>query len=338
VTKFLSQNEIDSLLDSFSTGDMEVEPDSPELAPSDEKIKLYDFKRPNRISKDQIRTLHLVHDSFARHLSNSLSSVLRSFIEVQVESIDQVTYNEVIVSMPSPTAVYIFRIEPFGRQGFLEVNLPLVFSIIDRVFGGKGAAKTCNRELTLIEESVMKKIANSAMNDLAAAWLPFYEMNIELETLQTNPRFLQISFQHDIVLYLSFKVIMEMSYGFINLCFPYLTLEPMIQNLTGQKWLRAATMADENAMKNHFAKELLETQLDIVAELGKSEIRIGELLNLEKGDVIRLDQNVDAPISLNVGGIDKMQGYPGLKKRSRAVKLTDVQLKLADFSKGDDHE
>lgn len=338
MAKYLSQNEIDSLLDSFSSGDMEIEADSPEMELSDGNIKIYDFKRPNRISKDQIRTLHLVHDSFARHLSNTLSSVLRSFIEVQVESIDQVTYNEVIVSMPNPTAVYVFQIEPFNRQAFLEVNLPLVFSIIDRVFGGKGTAKSCNRELTLIEESVMRKIAKAAMADLVEAWRPFYEMNIEMESLQTNPRFLQISFQHDIVLYLSFKVIMEMSYGFINLCFPYLTLEPMIQNLTGQKWLRAATLADENAMKEHFSKELLETRLDVVAELGKSEITISELLNLEPGDVIRLDQNVDAPISMNVRGIDKMKGYPGLFKRSRAVKLTDVQIGFAALQKGADNE
>ena len=323
MSKYLSQNEIDSLLESFTSGDLDIEENLIDIQKDEDSVYVYDFKRPNRISKDQIRTLHSVHDSFSRNFSNSLSSILRSFIEVQVESLDQVTYSEVIMSMPSPTVVYVFTIKPHGRQGFIEINLSLVSSIIDKIFGGRGSSKACNRELTMIDEAIMKRITSKAVKDLRQAWEPFYNMDIKLNGLQTNPRFLQISFQNDIVLYISFKVIMEQNYGFLNLCIPYLTLEPMMKDLTGQKWFDMAAGQDGDKMGKHLKSEISSTELEVVAQLGKGKITVGDLLNLEAGNVIKLDTPVDLPISISVNSVEKMKGFPGLSGLKKAVQIIE---------------
>ena len=207
VANYLSQDDIDSLITAYSSGDIPDSADPEEV--EDTRAYAYDFKRPNRISKDQLRTLLSIHDSFARLFSNSLSAILRSFIEIQIESIDQVTYSEVIMSLPNPTSLFVFDVRPINRKAFMEINLPLVFSVIDRLFGGRGKTFDKNRELTAIESTVTTRIVERAFEDLSTAWRPFFRIEPELAATESNPRFVQISHQNDIVLFLSFKVIME---------------------------------------------------------------------------------------------------------------------------------
>lgn len=320
----MSQDDIDSLVQSFAEDEQELVEEPPqEEEDGDEHIYTYDFKRPNRISKDQLRTLLSIHDSFSRIFSTSLSSILRSFIEIQIESIDQLTYAEVIMSLPNPTSLYVFDVDPLERKGMLELNLPLAFSLIDRLFGGRGRSSDTNRELTKIEEAVINRIITRAFDDLNTAWAPFHSLKPRLHSTESNPRFVQISLQNDIVLFLSFKVIMEESYGLISLCFPYLLLEPMLAQLSNTSWFVSNLRGQTAAERRLLSRQTRDTSLPIRAEVGSTNLSIEEFLSLETGDVIRLDQSAKSPVQLRVGNHVRFRGEAGLEGKRIAVRLTD---------------
>lgn len=269
----LSQDAVDALVSAYA----DEAPDAP-------TAYSYDFKRPNRISKDQLRTLLSIHDSFARIFSNSLSAVLRTFVEIQVESIDQVTYSEAVLALPNPTSLFVFDENEGDHKGFLEINLPLVFSVIDRLFGGRGRTVEHNRELTHIEESMCRRIVERAFEDLATAWKPFHEITPKLSGTESNPRFIQVAHQNDIVVFLSFKVIMDESYGLLSICLPYLFLEPMLAKMSSTSWFTSHLRGQSTDERNLLVRELQETELDIRALAGRTDISVSDLLDLEAGE------------------------------------------------------
>ncbi len=324
-TEGLSQTDIDSLVDSFDDEPMTIDTAAEQVAREDESDHVfdYDFKRPNRISKDQLRTLLSIHDSFSRLFSTSLSSILRSFIEIQIESIDQLTYSEVIMSLQNPTSLFVFDVEPLERKGFFEVNLPLVFSIVDRLFGGRGRSIDNSRELTHIEDAVSRRIVDRAFEDLTTAWAPFCEFRPKLHSTESNPRFVQISLQNDIVLFLSFKVIMEESYGLLSICFPYLLLEPMLGQLSNTSWFVSNLRGQTPTEKSLLTRETHNTLLDLRAVVGSTQVPMRDFVQLEAGDVIRLDQSADEPIQVLVGDRFRFCGKPGLNGMKKAVQITE---------------
>ena len=312
----LDPNDVDSLVRVFSPQDPAPESTPPALS--------YDFRRPNRISKDQLRTLLSIHDGFARLFSTSLSSILRSFIEIQVESIDQVTYAEVTQSLANPTSIFIFDVEPVERKAFIEIQLGLVSSIIDRLFGGRGQNLDRNRELTAIEERVLSTIVERALADLVTTWRPFFEIEPRLDSVESNPRFVQVSFQNDVVLYITFKVIMEEGYGYLSMCFPYLLIEPMLAQLSNTSWLVSKLGGQSDEDQDLLRRELEETRLNLHALVGTTELPLSEIVELEVGDVIRLDESADRPIKVDVGGITKFWGHPGRSGTRKAIKVEQV--------------
>ncbi len=320
----MSQDDIDSLVQSFAEDESAVDlADVPDEDEDEEHIYVYDFKRPNRISKDQLRTLLSIHDSFSRIFSTTLSSILRSFIEIQIESIDQLTYSEVIMSLPNPTSLHVFEVQPMERKGFLEMNLPLAFALIDRLFGGRGRSSDTSRELTKIEETVIGQIINRAFEDLHVAWSPFHPLKPKLHSVESNPRFVQISLQNDIVLFLSFKVIMEESYGLISLCFPYLLLEPMLAQLSNTSWFVSNLRGQTQTERRLLSRETRHSPLPIRALIGHTNITVQDFLALEPGDVIRLDESADSPAQIEIGDRLRFHGKPGLVGNRIAVKITE---------------
>jgi flagellar motor switch protein FliM len=320
----MSQDDIDSLVQSFAEDESAIDlTDVPDEEDDEEHIYVYDFKRPNRISKDQLRTLLSIHDSFSRIFSTTLSSILRSFIEIQIESIDQLTYSEVIMSLPNPTSLHVFEVQPMERKGFLEMNLPLAFALIDRLFGGRGRGSETSRELTKIEETVISQIIGRAFEDLHIAWSPFHPLKPILHSTESNPRFVQISLQNDIVLFLSFKVIMEESYGLISLCFPYLLLEPMLGQLSNTSWFVSNLRGQTQAERRLLSRETRHSPLPIRALVGHTDVTVEDFLALEPGDVIRLNETAGSPIQVEVGGHIRFHGKPGLLGSRVAVEISE---------------
>ena len=319
----LSQNEIDELLSAISTGVVNAENIKQEQ--KQKKIKLYDFKRPDKFSKDQIRTLYMLHENFARLLNTYLSAHLRTMVQVSVASVDQLTYEEFIRSMPNPSVISIFEMRPLSGNALMEINPSIVFSIIDRLFGGVGTPPAKPRELTDIEQSIVARLVNKALESLSEAWRQVVNIEPRLEVIESNPQFTQIVPPNDMVVIITLQTRIAQTEGFINLCIPYLVLEPIMPKLTTSFWV-ASSIARAGSKTNvtQMQKKLERTLVPLMVELGKINVTVGEMLDLTVGDVIRLDSKVNEELPIIIGQHQKFKCKPGSSNNRIAVQIIQV--------------
>ena len=319
----LSQNEIDELLSAISTGVVNAENIKQEQ--KQKKIKLYDFKRPDKFSKDQIRTLYMLHENFARLLNTYLSAHLRTMVQVSVASVDQLTYEEFIRSMPNPSVISVFEMRPLSGNALMEINPSIVFSIIDRLFGGVGTPPAKPRELTDIEQSIVARLMNKALESLSEAWRQVVNIEPRLEVIESNPQFTQIVPPNDMVVIVTLQTRIAQTEGFINLCIPYLVLEPIMPKLTTSFWV-ASSIARAGSKTNvtQMQKKLERTLVPLMVELGKVNVTVGEMLDLTVGDVIRLDSKVNEELPIIIGQHQKFKCKPGSSNNRIAVQITKI--------------
>ena len=233
MNEVLSQDDIDQLLTAISTGDS----DNFKPVSDTRKIKLYDFKRPDKFSKEQIRTVSVMHETFARLTTTSLSAQLRTLVQVHVASVDQLTYEEFTRSIPSPTTLAVINMDPLKGNAVLEIDPSITFSMIDRLFGGKGVTSMTNnkvRELTDIEQSVMEGIIVRILANMREAWTQVIDLRPRLGQIETNPQFAQIVPPSEMAVLVTLETKFAEVEGMINFCIPYLTIEPIISKLSSQ--------------------------------------------------------------------------------------------------------
>ena len=329
MTEVLSQEEIDQLLTAINAGDTEPEDIRP--AADTRKIKIYDFKRPDKFSKEQIRTISMMHDTFARLTTTSLSAQLRSMVHVHVASVDQLTYEEFIRSIPTPTTLAIINMDPLKGNAILEIDPAVTFSIIDRLFGGTGEGTKSQHELTDIESAVMEGIIVRILGNMREAWTQVIDLRPRLGQIDTNPQFAQIVPPSDMVVLVTLETKVSDVEGMINFCIPYLTIEPIIGKLSTQFWFstvhRGTTTENLNVLKD----KLAVVDINVVAEIGKINIPIQDVLSLRVGDVVRLyNTKVGDPYSLTIGNKTKFQCRPGVIGKKMAVQVTK---KVAELEK-----
>jgi flagellar motor switch protein FliM len=322
MTEILSQDEIDALLTAISTGEV----DTADLSTTGEqrKVKIYDFKRPDKFSKDQIRTLQMMHETFARLTTTALSAQLRALVSVHVASVDQLTYEEFIRSIPNPTTLAVINMDPLKGSSILEIDPSITFTIIDKLFGGAGESIKLSRELTDIELSVMEGIVVRILGNLREAWSNVIDLRPRMGTLETNPQFAQIVPPNDMVVLITLETKVGEVEGMTNLCIPYITIEPIISKLSAQYWyssIRKGT-TDENAS---IIKTRLESiQIPVIAELGDTDISFYDVINLQQGDVIKLPNNtLKSEMVLKVGIRKKFKCRPGQVGKRMAVQIGD---------------
>jgi flagellar motor switch protein FliM len=329
MTEVLSQEEIDQLLTAINAGDTEPEDIRP--AADTRKIKIYDFKRPDKFSKEQIRTISMMHDTFARLTTTSLSAQLRSMVHVHVASVDQLTYEEFIRSIPTPTTLAIINMDPLKGNAILEIDPAVTFSIIDRLFGGTGEGTKSQHELTDIESAVMEGIIVRILSNMREAWTQVIDLRPRLGQIDTNPQFAQIVPPSDMVVLVTLETKVSDVEGMINFCIPYLTIEPIIGKLSTQFWFstvhRGTTTENLNVLKD----KLAVVDINVVAEIGKINIPIQDVLSLRVGDVVRLyNTKVGDPYSLTIGNKTKFLCRPGVIGKKMAVQVTK---KVAELEK-----
>ncbi|MCL2205195.1 MAG: flagellar motor switch protein FliM [Treponema sp.] len=320
MTEVLSQDEIDQLLTAINAGDSEPEDIRP--AADTRKIKIYDFKRPDKFSKEQIRTISMMHETFARLTTTSLSAQLRSMVHVHVASVDQLTYEEFIRSIPTPTTLAIINMDPLKGNAILEIDPAITFSIIDRLFGGTGEGTKNPHELTDIESSVMEGIIVRILGNMREAWTQVIDLRPRLGQIDTNPQFAQIVPPSDMVVLVTLETKVGDVEGMINFCIPYLTIEPIVGKLSTQFWFstvhRGATTENLNVLK----EKLASVDVNVVAEIGKINVTVREVLSLQTGDVIQLyNTKAGDPYSLNVGNKKKFLCRPGVIGKKMAVQV-----------------
>jgi len=320
MTEVLSQDEIDQLLTAISAGDVEAE-EAPKPA-EQRKIKIYDFKRPDKFSKEQIRTVSIMHETFARLTTTPLSAQLRSLVQVHVASVDQLTYEEFIRSIPNPTTLAVINMDPLKGSAILEIDPAITFSIIDRLFGGKGESAKVSRDLTDIEQSVMEGIIVRVLGNMREAWSQVIDLRPRLGQIETNPQFAQIVPPTEMVVLVTLETKVGDVEGMMNFCIPYLTIEPIISKLSAQYWYSSVRRGATTENLNILRERLATVEVSVVAEVGSMQLTVREVLALSVGDVIRLP-NVRAtdPMVLKIGNQPKFLCKPGVVGKKLAVQI-----------------
>ena len=331
----LTQEQIDALLNAANEDSNALE----ELKQEEnkKKIKVYDFRRPDKFSKDQIRTLYMLHESFARLLNTYMSSHLRTLVNVDVASVEQLTYQEFVQSIANPSFITILGVPPLKGNIIFEISSEIAFAYIDRVFGGDGNTSMKVRVLTEIEEAVMRRFVENSMSRFKESWANVTEMNPILEATESNPQFTQIVPPNDMVVIVTLHTKLGEVEGFMNICIPYLVLEPIMSKLTTTFWVAASVAKDENkGQANIIRQKLNRTKVPFVVEVGRVQITIKEFLTLGFGDVLQLNTKVKEDFPCMVGTNPKFYCRPGTFGKKLAVQITQVVQKGEDATDGDD--
>ena len=330
----LSQAEIDALLNGVLSGDVNAEEIKDEAKAK--KVKVYDFKRPDKFSKDQIRTLYMLHESFARLLNTYLSTHLRTLINVDVASVEQLTYQEFVQSMANPSVISILGVPPLKGNIILEFGTEIAFAYIDRVFGGDGTTTVKTRVLTEIEDAVMRRFVNAAMTHFKEAWSNVTPINPFLETTESNPQFTQIVPPSDMVVIITIQIKIGEIEGMMNICIPYLVLEPIMSKLTTTFWVASSISRSE--IENQVAiiqSKLERTEVPFIVEIGGVQITVKEFLTLGFGDVLQLNTKVKEDLPCRVGSNAKFYCRPGTSGKKMAVQITRVVKPEGDENEND---
>ncbi len=317
----LSQEEIDALLEV-----VDEEEDTQEESSSSHdqrQIILYDFKRPNRVSKEQLRAVKGIHDKMARNLASQISSIMRSIVEIQLHSVDQMTYGEFLMSLPSPTSFNVFSIKPLDGNCVIEINPSIAFPMIDRLLGGSGESFESTRELTDIELNLLDAILRIIMQRLKEAWAPITDMYANVESKESSPNVIQIVSQNEIVIMVVMEIIIGNSSGMINLCYPVIYLEPILSRLANRDIMLGETSAKKS--RNKELKTLVgRAEVFNEALLGRAVLSVGELLDLEAGDILKLDRKADDQAIVSIDKKDVFLAEVGLHRFHRSVKIKEL--------------
>lgn len=318
----LSQDEIDALLSALSTG--EVDADEIKEEQQQRKIKVYDFRRPDKFSKDQIRTLYMLHENFARLLNTYLSAQLRAMVQVNVASVDQLTYEEFIRSLPNPSVISVLEMHPLKGNAILEINPSIVFATIDRLFGGSGQTAPKARPLTDIEENIVRRVLARTLESLAEAWKQVVPLKPVVDAIETNPQFSQIVPPNDMVVLITLQAKVGQGEGFINLCIPYLVLEPIMSKLSTTYWVAGTGRSASTEHIQSLQRRVEKIKVPVIVELGKTMVTLRELLDLRRGDVLQLDRKVDEDLQIMIGSHKKFFCKAGALGSKLAVQISSV--------------
>jgi flagellar motor switch protein FliM len=335
VSDILSQEEVDALLSAVSAGGMNESPtevatldsqssfmagppSSSDSIEMEKSLSLYDFRRPDRVSKDQMRTLQNLHEGYARQFSTTLTNFLRTFVEIELVSVDQLTYSEFVMSISNPSCIYVFKMEPLEGNAILEINPSLVFFIIDRLFGGQGRPSEQNRE-----QNVIHRIVERSLSDLKDVWEHVGVFSPKIEAYETNPQFVQIAPPGETVILISLEVRMQNASGLMSICFPYMLLESVINNLSGESWMSSQSTSTQET-RSVLEEEIQDINLAVASVIGTTSLTIKDLLQLQRGDVLCLDKPYDSDLLIQVEGKTKMAARSGLIGRKKAVRITKI--------------
>lgn len=325
--EILSQSEIDMLLSALTSG--ELNPEDLERSPDKDNVKNYDFRRPNKFSKDQLRTLYLLHDNLGRLISNFLSGYLRTNIQVKIASVEQLTYEDFIISVPTPTLLTIFNLDPLPGSAIFETNSTFIFPIIDLLFGGTGLMPKRVRELTDIELGVIRNLYSKLLENVDYVWSDIYEVKASLQSLETNPQLSQVISPNETVVVITFSTTINDNQGLINLCLPYMQLEPVLSKLSSRHWFASGEGIDTEVYKQKIKKKLDQAEVNLTALCGQSQITVREFLKLQVGDIIALDNQVGEDMVLLVEDRPKFKIQPGVVGKKMAIQVTAFATKEA---------
>lgn len=317
----LSQNEIDALLKQLSSGELDVDTIEDSQAA---KVKEYDFSRPAKFSKEHLRTLEIIFEHFGRLLSSNLPAYLRKNVQVEVMNSEAVTYSEFSNALSNPVLLAIVNMSPLSGNIILELATNIGYTIIDRLLGGSGEPLEKVRDFSEIELSILERIFNVIIELLREPWGNVVEIDPYLERIETNSQFAQIISPTEMIAIVTININIGGVEGLMNVCLPFMTLEDVMDKLNTKYWFSTMQDRDEQSYADVIETAINKAQIPISAELGKSTITVWDFVNLQIGDVIKLNTNVDDELDIYVGNIVKFKALPGSSSDNYAVKVTEI--------------
>lgn len=317
----LSQSEIDALLSALSTGELEPEEVHKE---ENHKVKLYDFNSPQKFSKEHIRTLEVVHDNYARIISNYLTGQTRQSVKVRLETVEQIKYEEFLHSVQNPTIITVFKMPPLAGNIIFETNPQFSRRVIDILLGGNGDRQVETKEFSDIDKNIMRQVTGGMISNLKLAWDNILDVEPEVEGIETNPAINQTLAPNDPVALVTFSVDMNKQSTFINMCIPYLSIEKILDRLVVQY---AFSNEDENLKaesRERLEDNINKVDVEVRAELGHSKLTVDDFLRLTTGDVIKLDTKSSSPIKVFVENEECYYAKPGVAGKNMGVMILDI--------------
>ncbi len=319
MTKILSQEEIDSLLTSVSGG--ESEPRGQKIK---RKVSLYDFKRPNLISKEQMRLLDNIHEGLARNFGVYLSAQLRMIVDINLLAIDQIMYSEFVMSIVSPGAIYVGELSSPHSKFVLEVSPQLVVFIVERLFGGKGHLIPVLRPISVIEQRIMNRVVERISFELSKNWEPLRKFDTEVNRFESNPEFVQIVSASEPVIVVSMEATIHNNTSMMNICYPYRWISSILSSPENQEKVLFGTNDGTKKEKNVILNSVANTPMDLRAVLGTGQISVADFMNLSKGDVMLLDGKTNAGIPLFAENHQMGIGSVGQINKNNAVRISNI--------------
>jgi len=330
MAKILSQDEVDALLNEFSDDDVVSEPEKKREVikkkksdMSDKKVSIYNFRRPDRASKEQLRSLHYLHDRFSRNFSSSLSAYLRALIDVNLYSVEQFTYAEFILSLPDPTYFNAIVMDPLEGSAVLEINPKILFPMIDKILGGKGEDFGGGmRIITDIERELIEGVVKLILKDLMESWKQIVELKMKIVATETSPQLIQVVAPNEIVILIVFELKVGDAKGFMNFCIPSIVLEPIAHRFSQDWYADRAKMSVEELKK--IKLNLLKTKISMDAAIVGNTLTTENILGIGVGDIIKLETGVNDGLSVLLNGIEKFSAYEFSSKKRKSVKIADI--------------
>lgn len=317
----LSQSEIDNLLAALSSGELDAD-DMNDA--SDKQVKNYDFKRPTKFSKEHLRTLEIIYEHYGRLLSTNLPVYLRKNIQVSVASSETVIFSEFTNALSNPVILGIVNFQPLGGTIIIELAAQLGFAMIDRMLGGSGDPLDKNRDFTEIEMTIIEKMMVVCMQLMREPWKNVIDINPVMERIETNSQFAQVIAPNDMIAIVTLNVKIGEVEGFMNVCLPFFTLEGVMDKLNTKYWYANMQEQNEEDFEEYIEALIKRVDVPVKAVLGKTNVSVNDFVNLQVGDIIRLDTEVEQDLTVYVGNIKKFTALPGSSKDKYAVRVTSV--------------
>ncbi len=285
------------------------------------KVDRYNFQRPTRFNKDQIRTIQLLHETFAGLLHNLISSYLRCMVSVNLIAVEQLIYSEYVTSVVNPSLINIITMEPLKGEAIIDINQSLVFGFIDRLLGGAGFNYEKNREFTDIEKVIMKKVIDEILIPLDEAWKHVIDLKTKLKKVETNPQFVQIISPEESVVLITIEIKVDQTSGLINICLPYPILESIQMKLSSKNWFAFKDKLAIPKKDIEIEKKINTTTIEMRAFLGTILANVRDVLSLEPGDIIKLDTKVNDSIQVELNGIPKFYANVGVLHNKNSIQI-----------------
>ena len=317
----LSLSEIDNLLAALSSGEIDADEMSDS---SDKQVKNYDFKRPTKFSKEHLRTLEIIYEHYGRLLSTSLPIHLRKSVQISVASSETVIFSEFTNALSNPVILGIVNFQPLGGTILIELAAQLGYAMIDRMLGGAGEPLEKNRDFTEIEMTIIEKVMVVCMQLMREPWKNVIDLNPVMERIETNSQFAQVIAPNDMIAIVTLNMKIGDVEGFMNVCLPFFTLESVMDKLNTKYWYATLQEHKEEDLEEHIEALIRRVDVPVKAVLGKTRVSVNDFVNLQVGDIIRLNTEIEDDLKIYVGNIKKFTALPGSSRDKYAVRVTSV--------------